>query len=139
MIDWEICLWDFLYALRRIFWTIWQLPQHILGRIVICVTRARYFWPYDIYTTEYSFGICLGEYIIVSSWASSNTVYHERGHRRQSRRLGPLYLLIIGIPSACGNIWDRVFHKKWVQNQRELWYYSLPWERWADRLGGVKR
>lgn len=48
-----------------------------------------------------------------------------------------VYLLLIGIPSACGNIYDRFFHKKWTSYRRNEWYYKQPWEKWADRLGGV--
>lgn len=57
----------------------------------------------------------------------------------QSLYLGPLYILIIGIPSVIGNLWDRIAHKSWSNAKRIKWYYTLPWEYSADKLGGVSR
>lgn len=48
-------------------------------------------------------------------------------------------IFLIGIPSFIGNIFDRLFHKKWSVEKRITWYYKQPWEKWADTLGGVKR
>lgn len=84
-------------------------------------------------------GISLGKRIIIDSDSkiNENTVRHEYGHQRQSLYLGWLYLILIGLPSACGNITDRTLHKKWSIKERNRWYYSQPWEKWADSLGGV--
>ena len=41
-----------------------------------------------------------------------------------------LYLIVIGLPSAVGNL----LHRK-----IKFDYYKQPWEAWADKLGGVKR
>lgn len=64
---------------------------------------------------------------------------HEYGHTIQSRYLGPLYLLVIGLPSILGNIWDRINHKTWMYSKSCQWYYNQPWEKWADLLGRVDR
>ena len=58
-------------------------------------------------------------------------VRHEYGHCRQSRILGPFYLLVIGLPSLLWALW-------WTPG-RSVGYYSFYTERLADRLGGVKR
>lgn len=86
-------------------------------------------------------GISLGKRIIIDSDSrlDKNVVRHEYGHQKQSLYLGWLYLVVIGLPSLCGNIIDRVFHKKWTKARRIKWYYSQPWEKWADSLGGVGR
>lgn len=86
-------------------------------------------------------GISLGNRIIIDSdlRLSENTVRHEYGHQRQSLYLGWLYLIIIGIPSVCGNIINRTLHKKWSAKKRVRWYYSQPWEKWADSLGEVSK
>ncbi len=84
----------------------------------------------------------LGRYVILGSKYTSDDVNHEIGHTFQSRYLGPLYLIIIGLPSILGNIYDRCFHTEkrgWSWNRSAKWYYNLPWEKWADKLGGVKR
>jgi hypothetical protein len=66
-----------------------------------------------------------GDYALVVS--------HEYGHCKQSEKLGPLYIFIIGIPSTIGNLLARVW--PWLSKH----YYNQPWEAWADRLGSVKR
>lgn len=86
-------------------------------------------------------GISLGKRIIIDSDSrlTENTVRHEYGHQKQSLYLGWLYLILIGLPSVCGNIIDRTLHRKWSINERIEWYYSQPWEKWADKLGVVRR
>ena len=59
---------------------------------------------------------------------------HEEGHRKQSKMLGPLYLIVIGLPSL---IWATLHST--VGRLGAVDYYSFYTERWADRLGGVKR
>lgn len=126
---------------------IWQLPQNLLGLLVILFTNAKYndisydklenFW----WTKRGKyFGVSLGEYIIFGPGPVSHDSFkHEQGHQKQSRYLGPLYLLIVGLPSSLGNVFDRLFHKKWTKAKRIAWYYKQPWEAWADKLGGVER
>ncbi len=123
--------------MKLIKW-LWQLPQNIIGLIATLVFRGIYSKTDKVYYTLSNIGVSLGSYIIVNKYCSLNTIKHEKGHQKQSLILGPLYLIIIGLPSACGNIIDRVFHKKWSIHARLNWYYSLPWEAWADNLGGVK-
>lgn len=125
---------------------IWQLPQNILSLLVILFTGAKRtsyepvsHWLIKNPDNTRWFGVCLGDYIIFGNWPDKTSCQHEQGHQKQSRYLGPLYLLIIGLPSALGNMWDRLFHKKWIKAKRISWYYSLPWEKWADKLGGVER
>ena len=116
---------------------IWQLPQNIVGLVATALFRGKYSKEDQVYYTSSSIGVSLGQYIIVKRYCRNDTIRHEKGHQKQSLILGPLYLIIIGLPSACGNIIDRVFHKKWSRQKRLDWYYSLPWEAWADKLGGV--
>ena len=131
-----------LYAMIKVLLYIWQLPQNILGLLVILFTRAKNYS--DIYIIKdpdnYKwFGVSLGNYIIFGNWPTRTSKQHEFGHHKQSKYLGPLYLLVIGLPSVLFNIWDRLFHKKWTNLKRLDWYYKLPWEHWADVLGGVER
>lgn len=119
-----------------------QLPQNILGLLVILITRSKYNKLYGYYqSTHYkNFGVSLGNYIIFGNGnISENSNRHEHGHQIQSKYLGWLYLIIIGIPSLCGNLWNRFFHRKWSRDERIKWYYNLPWEKSADKLGGVSR
>ena len=132
--------------MKKILLYIWQLPQNLLGLLVILFTHAEntdkgYWLSY-----YHNFGVALGSYIIfggVGSMLDTN-VKHEQGHQKQSLYLGPLYLLIIGLPSITGsiisNIWFRFSDKNsQIKKKIVIWYYNLPWESWADKLGGVNR
>lgn len=120
---------------------IWQLPQNLLGLLVILFTGAHKTVISEWVASKWPpFGVSLGNYIIFGGAGGSvDALKHEQGHQKQSRYLGPLYLLIIGLPSILGNVFDKLFHKKWPVNKRILWYYKQPWEAWADKLGGVER
>lgn len=108
---------------------IWQLPQNLLGLAIIFFSKAKSDFG-RVYTTHHRFGVSLGKYIIVYRYCNLKTVQHERGHQKQSLYLGWLYLPVIGLPSAIGNILHRFI---------KFDYYKQPWEGWADKLGGVKR
>lgn len=122
---------------------IWQLPQNLLGILIVLITDARHAQLLDYWWTDkFSFGVSLGEYIIFGFKGNGikvETLHHEQGHQKQSKYLGWFYLLIIGLPSLLGNIYDRIAHKNWNYRDRIKWYYNQPWEKWADKLGGVNR
>lgn len=126
--------------MKEILKFIWQLPQNVIGLIVIKATnakkRAKFFddkiIPYYVASRlkKHWWGVSLGKYIIISDdmYTSEYTIRHEYGHQRQSLYLGWLYLILIGLPSAIGNIVTRNF---------TINYYRLPWEWWANKLGGL--
>lgn len=135
--------------LKKIVLWIWQFPQNVIG-LVISRTGVKSPDTNEImfYCKKNFFhsAVSLGNYIIVDvSYlgrrrpALFQTLRHEHGHQLQSLKLGPLYLFAIGIPSLCGNIIDRIFHINWSREKRNRWYYSQPWEKWADKLGEVER
>ena len=123
--------------MKEILLYIWCLPQNIVGLLFLLFIRGEERHSLDgitFYVAEdFNGGISLGKYIIVYK-ARESTIRHEYGHCIQSRMLGPLYLLIVGIPSL---IWASMYgvvisHKKYD--------YSDFWcEKWADKLGKVKR
>lgn len=122
----------------------WGLIQSLVGFVgfLIFIKKPHYRYKGSIVTiaTGNWGGISLGMFIFIDAdiskrhAAHSNFVNHEYGHCLQSLLLGPLYLLVIGLPSliwaACFDAW-RAKHKKS--------YYWLYTESWADRLGGVNR
>jgi hypothetical protein len=58
---------------------------------------------------------------------------HELGHQRQSEMFGPLYLLIVGLPSI-------IRARIWVGRKLPPLDYYKGWpENQADKLGGVER
>lgn len=130
----------------------WELPQTLLGFMVFLFLKlfhrpTRTFIFKDcIYSENFSFGVSLGAFVFgysagayqLARWPdpirhAEDTKRHEYGHAIQSRYLGPLYLLIVGIPSLVGNILTQ-----WKVLRREDYYKRFP-EDWADKLGGVDR
>ena len=122
---------------KKVLLYIWQLPQNIIGLFLTLIYKADEIVPYrdkDIrYCKYFPGGISLGEYVFVGT-RNTKTIAHEYGHTVQSKYLGPLYLVIIGIPSI---IWAALYGPiiKWTPNG----YYRFYTESWADKLGGVER
>lgn len=134
----------FLNILKEVIFWIWQLPQNLVGLFLLLIYRkeevyyrlnGRTFY----FTKEMISGISLGNYIIMSRKDMEDGMKHEYGHSVQSRILGPFYLLLIGIPSGIGNLCDQWFFKNWKYSDKHERYYNQPWEKWADKLGGVNR
>ncbi len=132
----------------RILIEIWQLPQHIIAYVIMLVNRKsikstiskdgiRYYLVDHLFDS----GVSLGNYIFLDNdgYYGYITVRHEYGHQKQSLILGPLYLLVIGLPSVIGNIIDRIKYKYFKKYYEYDSYYKQPWEAWADRLGVVVR
>lgn len=117
----------------------WQLPQLIAAFI--------YYWYLKskdeildtctcqgaiVFIKRKSCGsVTLGSHIFLSPRATDTTVRHEWGHTRQSLILGPLYLIVIGIPSI---IWAAT-HRVIAPNKPYDWFYT---EAWANKSGGVE-
>ena len=135
--------------MRGVILYIWQLPQNLLGFLLVYVYYAlgmvvRFDGEDGImyaYVNGVSAGVSLGRYVVLkaSGIEDGRQKYHEYGHCMQSRFLGPLYLLVIGLPSLVGNIYDRIAHRSWSYERSYKWYYAQPWEAWADKLGKVIR
>ena len=125
--------------MKSIILYLWQLPQNILAIILGIFWKEEKSLMYKgvkvIVNSKFPGGISLGNYVFVHRFPSKpeswNTVKHEWGHTRQSRIFGPLYLLIIGLPSI---LWAATWSPK-----SECSYYSFWTEKWADKLGGVDR
>lgn len=131
-------------VLKEILLYIWQLPQNLLGLIMMLfmkpyISKEKYRGITYVVSKKMAGGISLGNYIILSSSyadkiRSKNIWDHEWGHTRDSRMFGPLYLIVIGLPSI---IWAWMYGK--VIPYTHNGYYKFYTERRADRLGGVVR
>ena len=127
-----------------------ELPQIILGWIIFCFLSVKDYSHYvdrivitfyrDNWFSKIFSGTSLGRYILLPENNNHDIVVrHEYGHCLQSKKLGWLYLLVIGIPSIINNLWDRTMHKQWDYAKRIKWYYGRYPEKQADILGGVAR
>ena len=122
--------------MKKLLLYIWQLPQNVAGLVLLAFTGfdgSIDFGDAQIFfSPKMRGGISLGRYIVIQNGLGTpKTIMHEWGHTRQSLYLGPLYLLVVGLPS--------LLHAWWWNKDRGVSYYAFFTERWADRLGGVKR
>ena len=130
--------------LKEILLYIWQLPQNILGLIMLLFMKPYILKEYYkgityVVSKKMSGGISLGNYVILSNSYKDKTrnkkVWdHEYGHTRDSKMFGPLYLIAIGLPSL---IWAWMYGT--IIKPTTNGYYKFYTEKRADRLGGVKR
>ena len=132
-------------VMKKISNWLWNIPCNLIGFIlyIICKIKNRQTFKYnDAIVTVYEIGsgISLGKYIFIPIWATFDEkerdeyVRHEYGHTLQAKELGILYFVIILIPSM---IWNGCF--EWYRQKYNKSYYSFYTEKWADKLGGVKR
>jgi hypothetical protein len=126
-----------LNALYSAVLFIWQILQNIvallmmpfLGKLTLLEHRNH---QYVFEAEKMSGGISLGTFIFISPKLSGFQEVHEHelGHGFDSRKFGPLYLFIIGIPSI---IWAMVC------DESCQCYYDFYTERWAnENIGTVK-
>ena len=120
---------------------IWQFIQNTLGIIYKwyleddVITRVDYSAKdYECHSTRGGGGVTLGRYIFVNQHYKdlTNVILHERGHVKQSRILGPLYIIVIGRPSI---IWAAT-HRLIAPNKSYYWLYT---ENWANKLMGLNK
>ena len=138
-----------LDCIKRALLLIWELPQNIIGAflfIFFAVFSDSVILDDDdsleMYSPMMRGAISLGIFRVYAyKYLGNGARYvelvrkHEKeGHRKQSKMLGPLYLIVIGLPSL---VWAALH--SYVKRLGAVDYYSFYTERWADRLGGVKR
>ena len=85
----------------------------------VFVTKEPYF--YDKLKNEYTM-----------EELSRRLLVHEYGHTIQSLILGPLYLIVVGIPST---LWGFLPSLNQKRKKEGLSYFSFFTEKWANYLG----
>lgn len=140
--------------MKRIFYCIvqctWGALQSLLGLINFFIhIRDRHYLYHGAVITEWNdqSSISLGMFVFVTKEPyfldklkdeyqkeelSKRLLVHEYGHTIQSLILGPLYLIIMGIPSTIWGFWPSLSKKR--RDQR-ISYFSFFTESWANRLG----
>lgn len=115
----------------------WGILQSFIGFVLFMWTikSAHSFYHGSIRTHWHmNSGISLGLFIFVSTdnagHVSMEMSQHEYGHTVQSLILGPLYLIIIGLPSI---IWYHFFED--IRRRNNISYSAFIIERWADEWG----
>jgi hypothetical protein len=127
-----------MYVLRYF----WELPQNIIGLALFLIFRKRLSVERAhgrCFLKTSNFAVSLGNYIF---WSDSDATLisvrpdnkaHEYGHSIQSLVFGPLYLIVIGIPSLSRNLFGMLFYL--LAKRRWDGYYNGYPEKWADNLG----
>ena len=127
---------------------LWELLQNLLGvmNLVFHTLRGsvmeRAFERNRMFIRVRSGAVSLGFFVFWSD--TGNGVFtldarnklHEYGHTVQSRMLGPLFLLVVGIPSVSRVIYAHWYYRK--HGKEWTGYYRGFPEKWAERLGNVQ-
>lgn len=133
-------------TLKNIILFIWQMPQALLGYLLLLlVYTPKYVCEVDgvkmYFVDRIAQAVNFGQFSLISSRiyrnvddiSELNVVKHELGHSKQSKMLSWLYPFVVMIPAY---FWSRHFRK---QKLRSVRYFDFFTEKWADRLGNVKR
>ena len=129
---------------------LWELPQNLLGLALLAWLRLRGSKTVLVSERRRLFietehlGVSMGYFVF---WCSDlpaglldssgyRTRAHEFGHSIQSRLFGPLYLLLVGLPSVSRVLYSRLHYRR----TGRVWpHYYRGWpENHADWLGGVE-
>ena len=127
-------------------WT-WGMPVNLIGAIVFLIVSRKNRWEkfnnaYICYIPGFPGGLSLGLFIFMDdndreAW-TKNTRIHEYGHTIQCLLLGPLYWIIIALPSA---VWCNFF-KSYITKNNVCYYklYCVSWaNKWGQKWSGLKQ
>ncbi len=118
------------YALQ---WT-WGLPQNLLGLILWLCCKGEVqpsFHGAKVKRWRIGGSLGMGMFLFLGT-GSRRVLVHEYGHSIQSVILGPLFLLVIGLPSL---LWAGLPVFEHYRTSRGKSYYCFYPERWANHLG----
>ena len=127
-----------MHNIKHYIGILWELPQFLIGLLIgLFYLDKHYSYKYvqggmSVILKNFNKGVALVQIVFIDATASERTVLHELGHSKQSKWLGPLYLIIIGIPSLLHNIIHSLLKRRWN-------YYSFYTEKWADKIMGIQR
>lgn len=137
--NWKTSLVDALFY--TVQWT-WGLPVNLVGGLMfLYFTKIKgYRWQHFgyskiVYMPWNGGGLSMGLFIFIKDnhkdkkW-TYNCRIHEYGHTWQCLLLGPLYYLVIALPSV---IWCNCF--KGYRQKKQVPYSAVYCEKWADLWG----
>jgi len=129
----------FMYYLLQFTW---GLPQNLAGAFwFLCCFRKKHCIYHGAILTRvrrrrFSGGWTFGCFIFLTEpltpASEHDLLIHEYGHTVQSLILGPLWSLVIGLPSM---LWCNLPVFRRLRRNHGIPYSRLYCEGWADRLG----
>jgi len=122
--------------LYRICQCTWGCLQTLLGLCLFLLNdkeKHSSFHGAIITTWEYASSVSLGMFVFLTKEdPSDRLLVHEYGHTVQSMILGPLFLIVIGIPSL---LWAGLPCFRKLRKEKQISYFDFYTERWADAWG----
>lgn len=140
--------------MRKVLYVFWQCTwgalQTLLGLAHFLVyIRYPHCWYHGAVVTRWrcKASVSLGLFVFVTEefpyyerfadcmtrqQLAERLLVHEYGHTIQSLLLGPVYLLVIGIPSAIWGFWPALSRRRKTQ---QISYFSFFTEKWANAWG----
>lgn len=115
-------------------WT-WGIVQNLAGLVVFVAAgrgKARGYHGAAVRNWNLAGSMTLGMFILMDRGHGDDILAHEWGHTIQSIILGPLYLLVVGLPSI---IWAGLPAFGRYRQRNHVPYDRLYCEGWATRLG----
>ncbi len=128
----------------------WGFVQSFLGAIQFLLhIRDKHFLYHGAVVTEWKTksSVSLGMFVFVTDEPyfyeklkkdysmdelARRLLVHEYGHTIQSLILGPMYLILIGIPST---LWGFLPSANKKRKEQQISYFSFFTEKWANNLG----
>lgn len=127
--------------MKKIVFTFWDGLQKIVALVIMKISGAKKIGIYkeaNLYYWKWQGGMSLSNKIFLpfekldgSKW-QYDYVKHEYGHSIQSKILGHLYLLVIGLPSL---LWAWLGDKYREKYNKSC--YDFYTEPWVNKLGGA--
>lgn len=129
-----------------LIFSIWEFIQNFIGFLETRIHKLRMahkFKGCKIYYIRHDDSHCIGKYIFINKYSDEHIILrHEYGHRIQSMILGPLYMLVIYIPSLVHYLYFscKIFILA-VSMKETSWdeYYDFYTEKWADKLSKKRK
>lgn len=140
--------------MKQLLYVFWQCTFGILQTLLglahfLVYVRCPHFWYHGALVTRWGnkASVSLGLFVFVTDdlpyysrvegqmtrqALAQRLLVHEYGHTIQSLLLGPLYLLLIGIPSTVWGFWPSLAK---ARREKEISYFRFFTERWANTLG----
>jgi hypothetical protein len=137
-------------VLYRIWQCTWGCLQTFLGVLVFLLNRrAQHYSFHGAIVTQWEAksSVSLGMFVFTTSEPyfydklrneytmaelKDRLLVHEYGHTVQSMILGPLYLIVMGIPSM---LWGFLPYFNQKRKENRISYFSFFTEKWANHLG----
>jgi hypothetical protein len=136
-------------VIYTVYTLLWEQPQTALGAGLRAALRALGRVRGEaregdrVFVDAPGVAVSLGRYVFwfqgPTRWTFGDawTRSHEAGHAVQSALLGPLYLPLVGVPSALRALYAVGYRE--LTGRRWRGYFQGYPEAWADRLGHVDR